>query len=110
MFCRPLLAALVGLLSLPALAARINPLTVPSAARRQSLWAALGLGGGRDNVGDWLTKVPNRTILHRLTDQHNLIIVRPDGDMGDYRAYTLPCRVLLFSTTLPANEVSTLNP
>ncbi|GAB3954211.1 alpha/beta hydrolase family protein [Spirosoma harenae] len=35
------------------------------------------LHGGGGSFRDWLTKVPDKTLLHRLADQYNLIIVTP---------------------------------
>ncbi len=42
------------------------------------------LHGGSGSFRDWLTKTPDRTLLHRLSDQYNLIIVTPDGDPTSY--------------------------
>ncbi len=42
------------------------------------------LHGGSGSFRDWLTKVPDKTLLHRLADQYNLIIVTPDGDPTSY--------------------------
>ncbi len=42
------------------------------------------LHGGGGSFRDWLTKTPDKTLLHRLADQYNLIIVTPDGDPTSY--------------------------
>ncbi|WP_420154822.1 alpha/beta hydrolase [Siphonobacter sp.] len=42
------------------------------------------LHGGSGSFRDWLTKTPDRTLLHRLSNQYNLIIVTPDGDPTSY--------------------------
>ncbi|MDQ3292632.1 MAG: esterase family protein [Bacteroidota bacterium] len=42
------------------------------------------LHGGTGNYRDWLTKTPDKTLLHRLADQYNLIIVTPDGGPTSY--------------------------
>ncbi|QMU27509.1 alpha/beta hydrolase [Adhaeribacter radiodurans] len=42
------------------------------------------LHGGTGNFRDWLTKTPDKTLLHRLADQYNLIIVTPDGGPTSY--------------------------
>lgn len=42
------------------------------------------LHGGSGSYRDWLTKTPDTTLLHRLADQYNLIIVMPDGGPRSY--------------------------
>ncbi|GAB3882126.1 alpha/beta hydrolase family protein [Spirosoma agri] len=42
------------------------------------------LHGGTGNFRDWLTKTPDKSLLQRLADQYNLIIVTPDGDPTSY--------------------------
>jgi len=42
------------------------------------------LHGGTGNYRDWLSKTPDKTLLHRLADQYNLIIVTPDGGPTSY--------------------------
>ncbi|GAB3253093.1 alpha/beta hydrolase family protein [Larkinella harenae] len=42
------------------------------------------LHGGTGSYRDWLTKTPDKTLLHRLADHYNLIIVTPDGDPTSY--------------------------
>jgi S-formylglutathione hydrolase FrmB len=51
---------------------------------RQSLPVLYLLHGGTGNFRDWLTKVPDKTLLLRLADQYKLIIVTPDGDPTSY--------------------------
>ena len=86
-------------------AARVDTLDVPSASMNRTLRAAVVLPdaytksskrqqrafpvlyllhGGSGTFRDWLTKTPDRTLLHRLADQYNLIIVTPDGDPTSY--------------------------
>ncbi|GAA4455890.1 alpha/beta hydrolase family protein [Nibrella saemangeumensis] len=89
------------LLSLSAMAAKVDTLDVPSASMNRTLKAAVVLPerykkaiqplpvlyllhGGSGSFRDWLTKTPNKTLLHRLADQYNLIIVMPDGDPTSY--------------------------
>lgn len=90
------------LLAFPILAAKVDTLDVPSARMNRTLRAAVVLPegyrkakkhlfpvlyllhGGSGSFRDWLTKTPDKTLLHRLADQYNLIIVTPDGDPTSY--------------------------
>lgn len=93
----------LGCLLTPALrAATVDTLDVPSARMNRTLRAAVVLPekyrkarkqtfpvlyllhGGSGSFRDWLTKTPDRTLLHGLADQYNLIIVTPDGDPTSY--------------------------
>ncbi len=42
------------------------------------------LHGGTGKYSDWLSKTPDKTLLHRLADTYNLIIVTPDGGPTSY--------------------------
>jgi S-formylglutathione hydrolase FrmB len=42
------------------------------------------LHGGTGSYRDWLTKTPDQSLLHRLADQYNIIIVTPDGGPTSY--------------------------
>ena len=42
------------------------------------------LHGGQGSFRDWLTKTPDKALLHRLSDQYNLIIVTPEGGATSY--------------------------
>jgi S-formylglutathione hydrolase FrmB len=94
---------LLGLwaLALPAAAARVDTLEVASAVMQRNIRAAVVLPasykkakkpfpvlyllhGGTGSFRDWLTKTPDKTLLHRLADQYNLIIVTPDGGPTSY--------------------------
>lgn len=95
---------LVGLLlvSRVGFAARVDTLDVPSARMNRTLRAAVVLPekyrkakkqafpvlyllhGGSGSFRDWLTKTPDRALLHGLADEYNLIIVTPDGDPTSY--------------------------
>ncbi|MVM32209.1 esterase family protein [Spirosoma sp. HMF4905] len=95
------LILILSLLALPSLAAKVDTLDVPSAAMNRTLRAAVVLPaqykkakqpfpvlyllhGGTGSFRDWLTKVPDKTLLHQLADQYNIIIVTPDGDPTSY--------------------------
>ncbi|MGF7216350.1 S-formylglutathione hydrolase FrmB [Spirosoma lacussanchae] len=104
---RCILLAGLCLLILPnaGFGARVDTVDVPSARMNRTLRAAVILPdrydkakkrdrrpfpvlyllhGGTGSFRDWLTKTPDRTLLHRLSDQYNLIIVTPDGDPTSY--------------------------
>ncbi|RDC64950.1 alpha/beta hydrolase [Adhaeribacter pallidiroseus] len=42
------------------------------------------LHGYSGNFRDWLTKVPDKTVLTSLADQYQMIIVTPDGGFGSW--------------------------
>jgi S-formylglutathione hydrolase FrmB len=101
-----LVITLLCLLAVGARAARVDTLDVPSASMNRTLRTAVVLPeayfkgpkrkqtqafpvlyllhGGSGSFRDWLTKTPDKTLLHRLADQYNLIIVTPDGDPTSY--------------------------
>lgn len=92
------------LLTLPLLAAKVDSLDVPSAVMKKNLRAVVVLPdayassarnkttypvlyllhGGYGHFNDWITKTPDKTLIHRLADQYNLIIVMPEGDVFSY--------------------------
>lgn len=94
----------ISLCLLPVLAfsAKVDTLDVPSASMNRTLRAAVILPDGYKRAGkqlfpvlyllhggggsfrDWLSKTPDKTLLHRLADQYKLIIVTPDGDPTSY--------------------------
>lgn len=87
---------------LPVMAARVDTIDVPSVTMNRTLRAAVVLPtrykkakkqsfpvlyllhGGLGSFRDWLTKTSDKTLLHQLSDQYNLIIVTPDGDPMSY--------------------------
>ncbi len=99
----PRLVVCICLIIFPSVAvlAKVDTLDVPSAAMNRTLRTAVVLPeryrklkqplpvlyllhGGSGNFRDWLSKVPDKTLLQRLADQYNLIIVTPDGDPTSY--------------------------
>jgi S-formylglutathione hydrolase FrmB len=96
----------IGLVSsLPALAAKVDSIDVKSPSMNRTLRAAVVLPeryvkakkrdkqpfpvlyllhGGSGSFRDWLTKTPDKTLLQRLSDQYNIIIVTPEGDPRSY--------------------------
>ncbi|RRB02528.1 alpha/beta hydrolase [Larkinella rosea] len=105
------LARIVGFLLVLVLsgsvrAAKVDTLEIQSTAMKRTLRAAVILPerygekksrkanqlfpvlyllhGGTGGFRDWLTKTPDKTLLHRLADHYNLIIVTPDGDPTSY--------------------------
>src|SRR3954467_1022161 len=87
--------------SVPAWSAKVDTLEIASTVMQKSIRAAVVvpdsyrkakkpypvlylLHGGTGSFRDWLTKTPDKTLLHRLADQYNLIIVTPDGGPTSY--------------------------
>ncbi|MBJ6109317.1 esterase family protein [Hymenobacter sp. BT523] len=91
-----LLALLLSAFS--ARAARVDTLAIPSAAMSKTYRAAVVLPasyaknkkanypvlyllhGAWGHFDNWLSKTPDKQLLHRLADQYNLIIVNPEGE------------------------------
>lgn len=42
------------------------------------------LHGGYGHFDDWIKKTPDRTLIQRLSDQYNLIVVMPEGEVFSY--------------------------
>lgn len=42
------------------------------------------LHGGYGHYNDWITKTPDKTLVQRLSDQYNLIIAMPEGEVFSY--------------------------
>ncbi|HVG16531.1 MAG TPA: alpha/beta hydrolase family protein, partial [Chitinophagaceae bacterium] len=42
------------------------------------------LHGGQGSFRDWLTQPPDKSLLHRLSDQYDIIIVTPEGGTTSY--------------------------
>ena len=92
-----LLAALLGLAG-PSVAAQVDTVAIASAAMKRTYRAAVVLPasyaknkkasypvlyllhGAYGHFSDWLTQTPNKQLVHSLADQHNLIIVMPEGE------------------------------
>ncbi|GEO05660.1 esterase [Adhaeribacter aerolatus] len=89
------------LISFTSLAAKVDTLTIQSAAMGKTLRAGVVvpqsykkaktglpvlylLHGYSGNFRDWLTKTPDKQLLHRLADKYNLIIVTPDGGFSSW--------------------------
>ena len=83
------------------LAAKVDTLTIQSAAMGKTLRAGVVvpqsykkaknglpvlylLHGYSGNFRDWLTKTPDKQLLHRLVDKYNIIIVTPDGGFSSW--------------------------
>jgi putative tributyrin esterase len=95
---RLLLLALLLSSAAVAHAARVDTLNIPSAAMHKTYRAAVVLPasyaknkkasypvlyllhGAYGHFDNWLSKTPDKQLLHRLADQYNLIIVTPEGE------------------------------
>ncbi|GAB3508093.1 alpha/beta hydrolase family protein [Spirosoma knui] len=95
------LLALACLLSFNTLAAKVDTLDVPSTVMKKTMRAAVVLPesyakgktaypvlyllhGGYGHFNDWITKTPDKSLLHRLADQYNIIIAMPEGEVFSY--------------------------
>lgn len=93
--------SLLFLFCLSAKAATVDTIQVHSSVMNKTLPAAVVLPdsygktkkeypvlyllhGGQGSFRDWLTKTPDKTLLHRLADQYNIIIVTPEGGITSY--------------------------
>ncbi|QMW02380.1 alpha/beta hydrolase [Spirosoma foliorum] len=103
-FFRLLLCISLQILSVSAFCAKVDSLDIPSAVMKKNLRAVVVLPesyqstkksktnypvlyllhGGYGHFNDWITKTPDKTLLHRLADQYNLIIVMPEGEIFSY--------------------------
>ncbi|GAA4363168.1 alpha/beta hydrolase family protein [Hymenobacter saemangeumensis] len=97
-FYRLLVLTLLCTFASTARAAKVDTLTIASAAMQRSYRAAVVvpasyarnkkaaypvlylLHGAFGHFSDWLAKTPDPQLLHRLADQHNLIFVLPEGE------------------------------
>lgn len=96
-----LLTILLLKLSFISWAARVDTLEVVSQAMQMTLKAAVVvpesydqekqafpvlylLHGGSGSYRDWLSKTPDSTLLHRLADRYNILIVTPEGGSTSY--------------------------
>ena len=95
---RILLLALLLTAAGNCLAAKVDTLAIPSAAMKKTYRAAVVLPasyaknkkarypvlyllhGAFGHFSDWLSKTPDKQLLHALADQYNLIIVTPEGE------------------------------
>ncbi|WP_420148145.1 alpha/beta hydrolase [Spirosoma sp.] len=96
---------LLSLLLTPSLyAAKVDSLDIPSGVMKKTLRAVVVLPnsyqsteksktsypvlyllhGGYGHFNDWITKMPDKTLLHRLADQYNFLIVLPEGEVFSY--------------------------
>jgi S-formylglutathione hydrolase FrmB len=56
-----------------------------SYSRTKTLYPVLYLlHGGQGSFRDWLTLPPDKTLLHRIADQYNIVIVTPEGGATSY--------------------------
>ena len=92
---------LLSVLALPLSAATVDTISLPSAAMNKTYKAVIVLPdsyaaseadypvlyllhGGIGHFDDYITKLPDSTMLRRLADQNNLIIVMPEGEVFSY--------------------------
>lgn len=98
--------AIAALMALPVWAAKVDTIDVPSRVMNKTMRAVVVLPesyqaadavknkttypvlyllhGGYGHYNDWITKTPDKALLHRLADQYNLIIAMPEGEVFSY--------------------------
>ena len=98
---RLLLYLSLQILPLVGFCAKVDTLDIPSVVMKKAMRAAVILPesyskgkinypvlyllhGGYGHFNDWITKTPDKTLLHRLADQYNLIIAMPEGEIFSY--------------------------
>jgi putative tributyrin esterase len=92
------LLLLLSLLSSAAWGARIDTVAIPSAVMQKTYRAVVALPvsyaknkrasypvlyllhGAYGHFSDWTRNTPDKTLVHRLADKYNLIIVMPEGE------------------------------
>ena len=82
-------------------AAKVDTVQIPSAAMNKTYKAAIVfpkayakskasfpvlylLHGGYGHFDDWLSKTPDKSLVKDLSDQYNIIIVMPEGEIFSY--------------------------
>lgn len=100
-FILPLMCFCLLLISEITLAARVDSLRIYSKAMQKEIPSAVVLPksydtldarfpvlyllhGGSGKFSDWLKKVPDTTLVQRMADQYNIVIVLPDGGPLSY--------------------------
>src|SRR5689334_1944856 len=90
--------AIIHLLLVKNFAATIDTLNIPSVVMKKTYKAAVVLPasysknkrvypvlyllhGGYGHFNDWLLKTPDKMLVQSLSDQYNLIIVMPEGEV-----------------------------
>ncbi len=91
------LVALLGFCQYNLIAASVDSLDIPSVVMKKTYKAAVVLPasysknksaypvlyllhGGGGHFGDWLNQTPDKMLVKNLADQHNIIIVMPEGE------------------------------
>jgi S-formylglutathione hydrolase FrmB len=99
---RKLLVCSFIIISLSSFAAKVDTLDIASTVMQKNIRTAVVLPdhykkagkasfpvlyllhGGSGSFRDWLTKTPDKQLLHRLADQYSIIIVTPDAGSTSY--------------------------
>ena len=88
------------LIQLSVIAAKVDTITIHSKAMQKDLKVAVVvpasynsqkrypvlylLHGGQGSFRDWLNQTTDKLLLHKLSDQYNIIIVNPEGGLTSY--------------------------
>jgi len=96
-----LLTSIILLLALKTIAATVDTIVIASKVMNKSYKAVIALPssyatntklypvlyllhGGYGHFNDWILKTPDRTLIQKLADQYNFIIVMPEGEIFSY--------------------------
>ncbi|OWP62317.1 esterase [Hymenobacter amundsenii] len=125
---RLLVLLLLSLSAAPlAQAARVDTLDIPSAAMQRTYRAAVVvpasyaknkkarypvlylLHGAYGHFADWTSKTPDKTLLHRLADQYNLLIVTPEGETFSFYLDSPVNKVSQFETYITQDVIGKID-
>src|SRR5438270_340217 len=93
--------AILLLLSVTNFAATVDTITIPSKVMNKTYKAVIVLPasyasnakaypvlyllhGGYGHFDDWIKKTPDKTLVQRLADQYNMVVVMPEGEVFSY--------------------------
>ena len=121
------LLLLLLLLSPVAHAARIDTVAIPSAVMQKTYRAVVALPasyaknkkasypvlyllhGANGHFADWTRNPPNKTLVHRLADQYNLIIVMPEGETFSFYLDSPMSKASQFETYVTREVISKID-
>lgn len=121
------LLLLLLLLSPVAHAARIDTVAIPSAVMQKTYRAVVALHasyaknkkagypvfyllhGAYGHFADWTRNPPDKTLVHRLADQYNLIIVVPEGETFSFYLDSPVSKASQFETYVTREVISKID-
>ena len=121
------LLLLLLLLSLVVHAVRIDTVAIPSAVMQKTFRAVVALPasytknkkasypalyllhGAYGHFADWTRNPPDKTLVHRLADQYNLIIVMPEGETFSFYLDSPVSKASQFETHIIREVISKID-